>query len=396
MARLRLLPILFIAVLLAGACGSETVVVTGPSLQASTGDSSAAASPADEVDIPDDFELDMSIFDDEGDETGDVDEGATEPTGTAGDESTADDETALDDGDAGGAPAGVTLLRSAATETTAVESYRFEVRFEMYMAEGGTVLDVAPAEPLSVGAVEGGRSWLFTDIGPIFDAIFDAAGTGSASVTDLLGDDLSMEAITEGTALYLRAPLFASMAELGALPGADDLAVLGDGWGYVDLTATGLSATELAGLTGAQTGASAEDLLALLGAVGGDVSDLGPSEVRGVATTRYRAEIGLDAVLEAQSMSAAELAALSATGIGDVTIPFDIDVDADGRVRRMEVVIDTSFIADLAGESVPAGTEARISTIVELYDFGVAIDIVDPATLGATDVTASFLALANG
>lgn len=392
---------LFAVALVAVACGSETVVVTGPSLQPST-----AAPSADEVQLPDDFQLDTSIFADaDADADGDPDdEGAAGPaesdTDGPADDGSGDDKTAVDvdvddgDGDGGGVPTGVTLLRSAATETTAVDSYRFEVRFEMYVAEGGTVLDIAPAEPLSVGAISGNRTWLFTDIGPIFDAIFDAAGGGS--VTDLLGDDLSMEAITEGTSMYLRAPLFASMAELGALPGADDLVALGDGWGRVDLAAAGLSPEEIAGLTGAQTGASAEDLLALLGAVGGDVSDLGATEVRGVPTTRYRAEISLGAVLEAQSMSADEIGALSAAGIDNVTIPFDIDVDADGRIRRMEVVIDTSFISDLVGESAPAGTEARISTIVELYDFGAAIDIVDPTTLGATDVTSSFLALANG
>ena len=204
-----------------------------------------------------------------------------------------------------------------------------------------------------------------------------------------------MEAITEGTSLYLRAPFFASMAQLGALPGAEDLVELGDAWGYVDLTATGLTAEELAGLTGAQTGASADDLLALLGAVGGDVTEQGAAEVRGVPTTRYRAEIGLDDVLAAQDMSASDLGGLGGN-LAAVTIPFDIDVDVDGRVRRMEVIIDTSFIADLIGEAAPAGTEARISTIVELYDFGADVAIVDPTTLAATDVTDAFLALANG
>ena len=383
MARLRLLPMLFAVALVAVACGSETVVVTGPSLQPSAG-----VAGVDEVQLPDDFQLDTSMFADDDDDGAGADEGAADPVDSGS------DEAASDDGDSTGIPAGVTLLRSAATETTAVDSYRFEVRFEMYVAEAGTVLDIAPAEPLSVGEISGSRTRLFSDIGPIFDAIFDAAGGGS--VTDLLGDDLSMEVITEGAAMYLRAPLFASMAELGALPGADDLAALGDGWAYVDLAAAGLTPEELAGLTGAQTGASADDLLTLLGAVGGDVTDLGATEVRGVPTTRYRAEISLGAVLEAQSMSAGEIAALSATGLDNVTIPFDIDVDADGRVRRMEVVIDTSFIADIVGESGPAGAEARISTIVELYDFGAAIDIVDPTTLGATDVTSSFLALANG
>ena len=389
MARLRLLPILLCAALLAVACGSESVVVTGPSLQPTTGAPTADEPAADAVDLPEDFQLDTSIFEDAGDD----EEGAA-PADDGGD-SGSDDEAAVDEpvDETAAVPAGVTLLRSAASETTAVDSYRFEVRFEMYVAEGGTVLDVAPAEPLTIGEISGDRSRVFTDIGPVFDAIFAAAGNGS--VRDLLGDDLSMEAITEGTSLYLRAPFFASMAQLGALPGAEDLVELGDAWGYVDLTATGLTAEELAGLTGAQTGASADDLLALLGAVGGDVTEQGAAEVRGVPTTRYRAEIGLDDVLAAQDMSASDLGGLGGN-LAAVTIPFDIDVDVDGRVRRMEVIIDTSFIADLIGEAAPAGTEARISTIVELYDFGADVAIVDPTTLAATDVTDAFLALANG
>ncbi|MEM7285263.1 MAG: hypothetical protein AAF480_02845 [Actinomycetota bacterium] len=391
MARLRLLPILFVAALAAVACGSQSIVVTGPSLE--TVDGAAPVSEgepqatAEDVEIPEDFQLDTSIFanDDEGDETADDDGGAD-----------AVDDAATGDAESdAGVPAGVTLLRSAASATSAVDSYRFEVNFAMYIADAGTVLDVAPDAPLTIGAVAGDRTWLSSDIGPIFEAIFAAAGNGS--VRDLLGDDLSMEAITDGTSLYLRAPLFASMAQLGALPGGEGLVALGDSWGYVDLTATGLTAEELAGLTGAQTGASAEDLLALVAAVGGNVTDQGASEVRGVATTRYRAEIGLADVLDAQGMTVDEIAALSAgTGIANVTIPFDIDVDADGRVRRMTVVIDTAFISDLVGEPAPAGTEARISTTVELYDFGSQIDIVDPTTLGAVDVTSSFLSLANG
>ena len=387
MARPRLLSLLFILALLAAACGSgsEAVVVAGPSLQPSAGAPSLgdsgvtgeatvedATAVGDEDGNEDGFKLDISGL-------GEDSEDATADGG--------------DDGNGNGAAGGVAFLRSAATETTAVDSYRFDVRFEMYIAEGATVLDIAPDEPLSVGAVSGDRTWLFSDVGPIFDAIFAAAGNGSAQ--DLLGGDLSMEAITEGPTLYLRAPLFASLAQLGALPGADDLVALGDGWGSVDLLATGLTPEQLAGLTGAQTGASAEDLLELLGGVAGQVTEQGPSEVRGVPTTRYRAEIQLDEVLAAQGMSMNDVAGLAGARVGNVRIPFDIDVDADGRVRRMAVVIDTSFIAELVGEPVPAGVEARISSIVELYDFGADIEIVDPSTLGATDVTAAFMALAN-
>lgn len=393
MVRLRVLPLLVAVALVAAACGSDTaVVVAGPSVQAFDAGSDTSAG-----DTAEGFRLDTSVFAD-GDEAGSTggsgsDDG--DPSDGADDAKSGGPADGGDpgDGDGGGVAAGVSFLRGAASETSAVASYRFEVRFEMFVADGGTVLDIAPDAPLSVGAVSGTRTWVWSDIGPIFDAIGDAAGDGS--FRDLLGDDLTMEAITEGTTLYVRSPLFASLARLGALPGADDLAALDDTWGRVDLAATGLSAEELAGLAGAQTGASAEDLLALLGAVAGDVTDLGPSEVRGVATTRYRAEIRLGDVLDAQGMSAADVAALAVADAGEVTIPFDIDVDAEDRVRRLAVVIDTSLIAELVGEPAPPGTEARIATIVELYDFGAEIDIADPAGLGAVDVTSAFLALAG-
>ena len=282
------------------------------------------------------------------------------------------------------------MLRQAAADTVAEDTYRFEMTFGLEVSAPGTSMSV-PNTPMTQGAVSGDRTWMLMDMGPIFDAVFDAAGSGSASA--LLGNDLSMEVLTVGTDIvYLRAPLFAALADLGALPGAEDLRVLEDGWGRIDLAAAGINADDLGAMTGAQTGASADALLALVDEIGGSVTDLGASDIRGVPTTRYLAEIPLADILDAQGMSAADLGGFSA---GDAVLPVDIHVDAASRIRRIGVTIDTDLIADLVGESELAGVTFRVSSIVDLYDFGAEIDIVDGSELGAVDVTNAFLALAG-
>ena len=395
MAARRLSLLVSILALVAVACGTGSVVVSGPSIQPADGAAGPLADGvvsedqrADEIQIelPEDFTFDGSVF---GEDSG---------SASAGEQ--ADDDTPTDDAEAAGdttdaAPTVLAFVQRAADDTAATETYRYEVFFEMYVSDGQTVLDVAPADPITTGAVAGARTWERTDMGAIFDAVFDAAGGGSAA--DLLGSDLAMEIITEGAdQVYLRAPLFASMAELGALPGADDLAALGDGWGYIDLAAaTGLTADEFGSLTGAQTGASAEDLLAMIAALGGVVTEVGAAEVRGVPTTQFRAEVGLAEVMVAQNVTVDDLAAFGSASLDSLSLPFDVFVDGDGWVRRMSVVIDTSLFESLIGDA-PAGAEARISTTVDLYGFGTDIDITDPTTLGAVDVTDAFVALSGG
>ncbi len=393
MAKRRLALLLSILALVAMACGTADVVVTGPSVEPAAGSAGPVpagvvddANPSEEaeLELPEDFSFAPS---------GGDEESAPEPTGDETEPPV--DEAAAGSGGDDAAPTTLAFVRQAAGETAASETYRFEVFFEMYVADGATVFDVAPVDPLTTGAVAGDRSWVRTDMATIFDAVFAAAGGGTAR--ELLGSDLAMEVIADGAdGLYLRAPLFASMAELGVLPGAEDLVALGDGWGFIDLaSATGLTAAELGALTGAQTGASADELLSMIDAIGGAVTELGTADVRGVTTTQYRADVSLASVMDAQGLTAEDLAGIATGSLDALSIPFDVFVDEDSRVRRMSVVIDTAVLADLIGEA-PAGAEARIATTIDLYDFGADIEIVDPATLNAVDVTDAFIALSAG
>ena len=101
---------------------------------------------------------------------------------------------------------------------------------------------------------------------------------------------------------------------------------------------------------------------ALFGA-SGDAVEIGPEAVRGVPATRYRltvdlarADVALPAGVSVPSGPYRSLRAL----------PAEVWLDAAGLARRISVNSD------------PAPTDARVWSIVELWDFGVAADITPP------------------
>jgi hypothetical protein len=108
-----------------------------------------------------------------------------------------------------------------------------------------------------------------------------------------------------------------------------------------------------------------------LRALGPEVTRLGEEEVRGVPTTRYRAEIVLG-LLEGQAPPGkeAEWRAYVQTlrgRLGLEAIPVEIWVDADGLIRRLRH--ELTFAAE--------GTSTAATT--ELYDFGVQVKAEAPS-----------------
>jgi hypothetical protein len=103
---------------------------------------------------------------------------------------------------------------------------------------------------------------------------------------------------------------------------------------------------------------------ALFGARG-DGAALGAEVVRGAATTRFRLTIDLgraDTALTAGiSVPAGPYRALS-------RLPAEVWVDDDGRARRIAVSTDL----------VPSPGDVQIWAVLELWDFGLAVDIAVP------------------
>jgi hypothetical protein len=104
--------------------------------------------------------------------------------------------------------------------------------------------------------------------------------------------------------------------------------------------------------------------LALLVQSAGDMRRVGTEAVRGVATTHSHGTF---------------------EAVGPVRLPLDVWVDGDGRVRKLTVHADP----DGAGP-LPASSLA-----LELYDFGVAADVVPPPAGQVADVTGPVKAVAE-
>ena len=325
---------------------------------------------------------------------GSVDPGDGEPSGA--------DESAVGDGAVGdGAPAGVSLLSGAAYATETSETYRYELSFSMRMSDGDFEFEMTPDGPLATGAVANGAEHLVMDLGAMYEDLADAAGGGAGpELAGLFGGDMRMETIVTGDTMYLYAPFFADWAELlgGGQSGFGDLAKLAEGWGVIDLTAvSGLSADDLSGLVGAQTGGSFDQTLELLRAAEADVTDLGSVTVRGVETNHLRAVVNLGDMLGAQGMTAADLGA-AGIDLSGFSIPFDVYVDADQRVRRVVMTISMDTLRSAMPDvPIPASTEFEMTTAFDVFDFGADITVSAPAAedivVDLTDAMASMASM---
>ena len=325
---------------------------------------------------------------------GSVDPGDGEPSGA--------DESAVGDGAVGdGAPAGVSLLSGAAYATETSETYRYELSFSMRMSDGDFEFEMTPDGPLATGAVANGAEHLVMDLGAMYEDLADAAGGGTGpELAGLFGGDMRMETIVTGDTMYLYAPFFADWAELlgGGQSGFGDLAKLAEGWGVIDLTAvSGLSADDLSGLVGAQTGGSFDQTLELLRAAEADVTDLGSVTVRGVETNHLRAVVNLGDMLGAQGMTAADLGA-AGIDLSGFSIPFDVYVDADQRVRRVVMTISMDKLRSAMPDvPIPASSVFVMTTAFDVFDLGADITVSAPAgvviVVYLTDAMASMASL---
>jgi hypothetical protein len=119
---------------------------------------------------------------------------------------------------------------------------------------------------------------------------------------------------------------------------------------------------------------------ALFGA-GHDAVEIGPEAVRGVPATRFRLAVDLaraDAALPAGvSVPAGPYRSLS-------RLPAEVWIDAAGLARRISVSSD------------PAAAEAQVWSIVELWDFGVTVDITPPGPDEVLAPSGAFGPLSSG
>ena len=136
-------------------------------------------------------------------------------------------------------------------------------------------------------------------------------------------------------------------------------------------------------------------LLQVLRAAATSVREVGKERVRDADTTRYAAEIDLARLVEQSGQTpppgAPDPTALLRQLLGRDTLPVDIWVDDQQRVRRLQTVTPTqSFTATVppgpdgggggtSGTVTPTpGPTGSVTSTQEFYDFGVAVDVQPP------------------
>jgi hypothetical protein len=111
-----------------------------------------------------------------------------------------------------------------------------------------------------------------------------------------------------------------------------------------------------------------------------DVVEVGREEQRGAQTTHYRGTLPMEKALEVFEGRMQEMVEqfLDTTELEDV--PFDAWIDDEGRLRRMDqtVTFETSMLQ---------GQPMTVETRLELYDFGVEVDVAAPPANSVRDGT---------
>ncbi len=185
-------------------------------------------------------------------------------------------------------------------------------------------------------------------------------------------DAWQLEAIQDRDTIYVRMPLLAK-----ELP-AGKTWIKGDARELAAQTGSGLN-----GL-GSLADTDPRDTFAYLKAVSGSIETVGGESVRGTDTTHYRATIDIAKVTamlpKEQRQGLGSLDALFGQA-GLSAIPLDVWLDAEQRVRKLELSVEMN--------DPGSDQQARASLKIEMYDYGKPLDaflppadeVVDVATL---------------
>jgi hypothetical protein len=292
---------------------------------------------------------------------------------------------------------------SEVVDASSGQAYRYEMTMAMDLE--GESIDLGG--PIATGEFDGERNSMHMDMGAMFEAMFGSMGGGEELPEGLAGD-MSVDYVTDGQALYLRAPFFASM--FGSVPGGDAselgdaggmataFAELGDRWGRVDIAALGDVSPGQA--TGSLTGSQAYDPQVFLDMIRetAEVEDLGTDEIDGEPVTGLAAEVDMEAMLEAQGLSTADLGG-DAAALAGTTFPIEVWVGADDLIRRIHFSFDEESLAGAGGDT--AGGEAAAEALggvgmavtMDFTDYGdESIEVEVPTGDDVVDITEDFTA----
>ena len=250
----------------------------------------------------------------------------------------------------GGADVAVDPVAEAATKTRAAGSSRVEV---------ATTVTTA------------GRKFAVRGAGA-FDYASERA-TMTYDLSQLAGGRVELR--FDQTVLYLRMPQLQAM-----LPE-------GKSWLKLDVAAAARDAEfgQLAQLGGQDP----SQLLEYLRSLDATPTEVGRSRVRGVATTHYSARVSLQKALDeglkgmpkAKRRAARQELRTMIEHLGTSTMPVDVWIDSDDRVRRLKTTY--SFRMPPAR----GGSSTSVATAIDFFDFGVDVAVVAPPAAAIVDAT---------
>ena len=180
------------------------------------------------------------------------------------------------------------------------------------------------------------------------------------------------EMILAGNVVYMKLPVESSQLQ-------------GRPWLKLDLAAVaGQSGIDLERLKQLRNNDPTGSLNFLRG-VSDDVKEVGKEDVRGTETTHYTATVDLTKAAEQAPPDVRDDVQQAAQQLGTSRLPVDAWIDEDGRLRRERFSIDLSKVQTPGGGGgVPGGT---LTTTVELFDFGVDVEVSEPPPEQVTDLT---------
>jgi hypothetical protein len=138
------------------------------------------------------------------------------------------------------------------------------------------------------------------------------------------------------------------------------------------------------GVPGLGTTLDFSSVLTWLRGVSGQITTVGNERIRGTATTHYEAQVDLSRVAATMGADASDVSGL-AQAVGR-TVPADVWVDAQGRLRQLKVSLDLDTLHASRGGVLPTQGGTAVLT-VDLWNFGVTVHPVPPPANQVSDAS---------
>lgn len=241
---------------------------------------------------------------------------------------------------------GAVYLSKAAEATAAVDTQRMSMVMSMEGIPG------APDMNISIeGAIDSPNE--------VMQMTMDMG-----DLTEMMGVDGAIEMVVDGDTTYMKSELFSMFGD--------------DSKPWIRMDSDEVSEDDMFGTGSNDPG----DFLTFLENAGGEVTEVGTEEIRGVETKHVQVDLDLETMMaDASDEERAEMEeALEEMGAAGGTIPTEAWIDGDGYVRKIMMTFDFAAM----GATDPEMDGVSMTIDIEMFDFNepVDIEIPDPSEVG--------------